>query len=632
MGPRAAIAPPLLARARADQVAILYAHGHLTSLSMGLGAAILCAAMWTQVPAMPMVGWLALIALNQAWRTALVRAFERVRPGAEAAERWGRYWATGSTLAGSLWGLAAVTMFPASPAYQALLIVCLFGAALGGLNLTAVYKPSFYGFVLPALVPLIVRVALVGDPVHLFIAGVMSVVLAFVVGFGHRLNDVLTRSLVIRYENIDLIGELKERTRSALEARAAAEAANRAKSQLLAAASHDLRQPLHALGLYVAALSARAREAEWRTLVDHVESAANALELQFAQLIDLSRLDAGVLAPERSDVPLAPLLDRIRAEFAAQAAARGLAFNVVATRLVVRSDASLLERIIGNLVANAIRYTNRGGVLIGARRCGDRVAIDVVDTGIGISLADRERVFEEFFQVRNDAATPPARRGMGLGLAIVRRFADLLGHEIALESRDGAGSRFRVLVARVAARTSRQHRVRTVAITPGAGATQTFAGRLVAVVDDDAATVDAMRTLFETWGAVVVGGDTPDALLASIGRIERYPDLIVADLRLAANRSGIDAVGRLRHELGFAVPAIIVSGDTGTHADREARMAGLTLLPKPVVGATLRAAAFASMQRAAVNRPGAAAPSRGTAPSAPASVAARSSPPSSAPA
>ncbi len=131
---------------------------------------------------------------------------------------------------------------------------------LGGLNLTAVYKPSFYGFVLPALVPLIVRVALVGDQVHFFIAGVMSVVLVFVVGFGHRLNDVLTRSLVIRYENIDLIGELKERTRTALEARAAAETANRAKSQLLAAASHDLRQPLHALGLYVAALSAaRAR-------------------------------------------------------------------------------------------------------------------------------------------------------------------------------------------------------------------------------------------------------------------------------------------------------------------------------------------------------------------------------------
>jgi len=590
------IAPALLARARADQVATLYAHGHLTSLSMGFGGLILCAVMWTEVSSTTIVLWGALIALNQAWRAALVRTFERVRPGAGASRRWGRYWAVGSTLAGSLWGLAAVTMFPESPAYQSLLIVCLFGAALGGLNLTAVYKPSFYGFVLPALVPLIVRVALVGDQVHLFIAGVMSVVLAFVVGFGHRLNDVLTRSLVIRYENVDLIGELKERTRSALEARAAAETANRAKSQLLAAASHDLRQPLHALGLYIAALSVRARETEWRSLVDHVESAANALELQFAQLIDLSRLDAGVLAPESADVPLATLFARVRAEFAAQAAARGLSFNAIPTRLVVRSDVSLLERIVGNLVSNAVRYTNRGGIVIGARRVGARVAIDVVDTGIGIAQSDRQRVFEEFFQVRSAQAATSTRRGMGLGLAIVRRFASLLGHEIELESREGRGSRFRVLLPR-AATSPRQHRLRVPTVAPHAIQDRSsFADRLVGVIDDDPSTVDAMRTLFETWGAAVVGGDTPDALLAGLGTLERYPDLIVADLRLADGRSGIDAVRALRDELGVAIPAIIVSGDTGTRADREAREAGLTLLPKPVVGATLRAAAIASMQ------------------------------------
>ena len=594
MGPSAAIAPPLLARARADQVATLYAHGHLTTLSMGLGACILCAAMWTQVPGSAMLSWFALIALNQGWRTALLRAYRGVRPGAEAAARWGRYWAIGSTVAGALWGLAAVVMFPEASAYQALLIVCLFGVVLGGLNLTAVYKPSFYGFVLPALVPLIVRVALVGDAVHLFIAGVMSVVLAFVVGFGHRVNDVLTRSLVIRYENIDLIGELKTRTRTALDARAAAESANRAKSQLLAAASHDLRQPLHALGLYVAALSARARDADWRPLVDHVESAANALELQFAQLIDLSRLDAGVLSPERADVPLAPMFMRLRTEFAAQAAARGLSLVIVATRVVVRSDASLLERIVGNLVSNAIRYTQRGGVVVGVRRHGSRIAIDVVDTGIGIAPADRERVFEEFFQVRSAGANTPARRGMGLGLAIVRRFADLLGHDVALDSTPGAGSRFRVFVPRAATPASRPpHRVRATPNIVGRAPAPAFDGRVVAVVDDDPATVDAMQTLFETWGAQVVGGDTPDALLAGLGALERYPDLIVADLRLADERSGIDAVRRLRDELGLPIPAVVVSGDTGTRADREARGAGLTLLPKPVIGSALRDAAAA---------------------------------------
>src|SRR5947209_5801831 len=176
---------------------------------MGLGAAIFCAVMWDEAPHALLGGWTGLVALNQAWRTVLLAAWQRIRPGPAATPRWGSYWAIGSTVAGSLWGLAAVVLFPDPPAYQALLIVCLFGVVMGGLNLTAVYKPSFYGFVLPALVPLIVRVALVGDSVHLFTAIVLGVVLGFVLGFGHRLNDVLTRSLTIRYENLDLIGELK---------------------------------------------------------------------------------------------------------------------------------------------------------------------------------------------------------------------------------------------------------------------------------------------------------------------------------------------------------------------------------------------------------------------------------------
>ncbi|MEO8536494.1 MAG: HAMP domain-containing sensor histidine kinase, partial [Betaproteobacteria bacterium] len=460
MSTAAPIAPALLARARADQVATLYAQGHRTSLSMGLGAIILCGAMWNEVPVSAMAPWCALIVLNQAWRTALLRAFQRVQPGADAAPRWGTYWAAGSALAGSLWGAAGVAMFPASQAYQALLIVCLFGAAFGGLNLTAVYRPSFYGFVVPALVPLMVRVAIVGDEVHLLIAGVMSVVLTFVIAFGDQLNGVLTRSLVIRYENVDLIDELKDRTRSALDARAAAEDANRAKSQLLAAASHDLRQPLHALGLYVAALSVRARYTEWRVLVENVESAASALEMQFAQLIDLSRLDAGVLVPERSAVPLGPLLSRVGAEFGPQAAARGLTLRTVATQAVVITDPALLERIVGNLVSNAIRYTECGGVVVGARRCGTHTAIDVVDSGIGIAREHRERVFEDFFRVGGDRPTTPAHRGMGLGLAIVRRFAALLGHEIELESRPGVGSRFRVVVPRAVSGTPRAHRTR----------------------------------------------------------------------------------------------------------------------------------------------------------------------------
>jgi len=595
VSPLSGIAPALLARARADQVGELYAGWHRTSLSMFLGAALLCAAMWGQAPPWLMAVWVTLIVANQLWRGALVREWHRAQPGLAAAPRWGRYWAAGSTVGGALWGAAAAAMYPESPPHQALLIVCLFGVVLGGLNLTAVYKPSFYGFVVPALLPLILREALVADRVHTFTALVMSVVLGFVLAFGHHLNDVLTRSLAIRYENIDLINGLKSQTRAAHEARAAAEAANRAKSQLLAAASHDLRQPLHVLGLYTAALATRARDSTWQPLVGNVQNAVNALEAQFAQLLDLSQLEAGAHKPERSRVALAPLFARVVAEFRPQAEVKGLSLRSVPTRLAVDSDAALLERMLRNLVANAVRYTSRGGIVVGARRRGARVSAVVVDTGVGIAPEHGERIFEEFYQVRCGNRSRATPSGMGLGLAIVRRLAKLLGHDVAVASHPGAGSCFRIDAPRAA---DAVHAFAATTADIARAGRASLEGTLVAVVDDDPAAIDAMTELFSIWGAEVVGGRDAHDLLDALGRGARYPDLVVADLRLGDGASGVVTVRALRDELGFAVPALIVSGDTSAAAERAARSAGLTLLPKPVVANVLEAVAIALVARA----------------------------------
>lgn len=593
MSPLAGIAPALIARARDDQVATVYASWGRSTASMLFGAALLIVAMWGEVAPGAVAAWLGLVALNQAWRWRLVRAWRRARPGPSATLRWGRYWAIGSAAAGSLWGLAAVVVYPASVPHQALLIVCLFGVVLGGVNLTAVWRPSFYGFVLPVLVPLIVRVALEGDAVHVNTALVMSVVLGFVLAFGHRVNDVLTQALAMRYENVDLIAELKGQTRAAIDARAAAESANRAKSQLLAAASHDLRQPLHAVGLYVAALGARVTGGDGRSLIDRVQAALDTLEAQFGQLIDLSRLEAGALTVDRARVPLAPLVAAIVAEFAPQAEAKGLRLVGVPTRLAVDSDPALLARIVRNFVGNAVRYTRAGGVVIGPRRRGDRVAIEIVDTGIGIAPEHQARIFEEFFQVQRSGGSSNAGRGMGLGLALVRRFADLLGHRITVLSRPGRGSRFAVEMPRVTdLRSPLPHEYRAPASSMGSFESALY-GATVAVVDDDVAAVDAMRTLFATWGANVAGGHDAASTLASLGELERYPDLIVADLRLDRDANGLDAVATLRHELGVRVPALVVSGDMSASAAHSVRAAGLALLPKPVLPSALVAAATA---------------------------------------
>jgi signal transduction histidine kinase/CheY-like chemotaxis protein len=590
----AAVPRAVRARARADQVAQLYASWQRTTISMLLGAALLAFVLWGEVSPALVVGWFALIVLNQAWRGLLAQAWRRRQPGLEAMRRWGRYWWIGSGVAGGLWGLAAIAMFPASPAYQSLLIVCLFSVVLGGLNLTAVYRPAFYGFVLPALVPLIVRVALEGDAVHWYIALVMSVVLAFVLAFGHQLNDVLTRSLAMRYENLDLIEELRARSRTANEARASAEAANRSKSQLLAAASHDLRQPLHALGLYIAALAARAQEEAWQPLVASIQRAVAALEGQFEQLLDLSRLEGGALTPAPARVSLAALFAKVADELRPHAEHKGLALRVSDTRLAARSDPVLLERIVRNLVANAIRYTDHGGVLVGARRQADGVAIDVVDTGVGIPPELLSRIFEEFYQVR-DKHTSRAHAGLGLGLAIVRRLATLLGHRVDVVSRVGRGSRFRVVAeaaAPVPVKRASPH------VSRRARTSVSMTGAVVAVVDDDPYAVDAMSALFETWGARVAGGGALGDVLDALGRLERYPDLLVADLRLANGDDGVAVVHRLRDELGIVVPALLVSGDTSPAAERDARSAGLPLLGKPVVPAALHAAAVGLLARA----------------------------------
>ena len=441
-----ALAPRLVQRARADQIATLFTQWPVATGSMVLGASILCTVMWGTVAPQLFAAWMGAIILNQAWRLWLVRRYRAAAPEPARRARWGRAWAVGSMLAGALWGVAGVVLFvPGDPGHQALLIVCLFGVILGGINLVAVYKASFYGFVLPALVPLIVRVVAEGDQLHAFIAAVMLVVLAFILGFGHNLNNVLTQSLAIRYENVDLIGELQAQTAAADHARAAAESANRGKTQFLAAASHDLRQPLHALGLFAAALAAKVHEPELKSLVDNIHASVDALERLFSAMMDISKLDAGAVEPVRCSFPLAPLFARVDAAFREVAATRGLRLRVVATHTWVDSDPLLLERILANLASNAVRYTARGGVVIGARRHAGRLTLEVWDSGVGIPMRERERIFEEFYQVDN--AARHGSPGMGLGLAIIRRLAMLLGHTVHIDSEPGKGSCFGVEVA-----------------------------------------------------------------------------------------------------------------------------------------------------------------------------------------
>jgi two-component system, sensor histidine kinase len=587
MARHAALDVGLARRARADQIATLFAQWRRTTSSMTLGGLILCVVMWNVAPHGELALWLAAILVNQAWRYELARRYRIVSPPPEDREGWGRAWAVGSAIAGALWGAAGLLWFmPGDIGHQALLIVCLFGVIMGGINLTSVYKPTLYGFALPALVPLIARVAFEGDQLHAFIAAVLSVVLGFILRFGHNLNDLMTQSLAMRYENVDLIDELLTQTAAADRARATAEAANRGKTQFLAAASHDLRQPLHAMGLFAAALSSRAQDAQVRHLVGSINASVEALERLFSALMDISRLDAGVIAPRRTTFALAPVFVRLEREFGPLASAKGLSFKVVHTRLWIESDPVLLERILANFASNAVRYTERGGVVIGARRRQGYVLLEAWDSGVGIPVAESERIFEEFYQI--GATGAHAGKGMGLGLAIIRRLAMLLDHPVRVRSQPGKGSCFSVEVPRAApppvVRESRAS-VRADHATP-------LAGSCVAVVDDEEIVVEGMQALLTAWGATAIGASSGDAILSALGEAEAYPDLIIADYRLAQHELGTDVVARVRHELGIPIPALLISGDSSAETLETLQRSGMDFLLKPVLPEELRAHAL----------------------------------------
>jgi signal transduction histidine kinase/CheY-like chemotaxis protein len=574
-------------RAHADQIATLFGQWGRTTSSMTLGGLILCAVMWNVAPHGELALWLAAILVNQSWRYELSRRYRRAAPPPADLERWARAWTLGSTVAGALWGVAGVRWFASGDiGHQALLIVCLFGVIMGGINLTAVYKPTLYGFSLAALAPLIARVALEGDAIHGFIAAVLAVVLCFILRFGHNLSDLMAESLAMRYENVDLIGELKAQTAAADRARATAEAANRGKTQFLAAASHDLRQPLHAMGLFAAALSARAHDVQARHLVSSINASVEALERLFSAVMDISRLDAGAIAPKRSAFALAPMFERLRREFAPLASAKGLRLTVMPTRAWVESDPVLLERIIANLASNAVRYTDRGGAVIGARRRGDAIRLETWDSGIGIPEHERDRIFEEFYQI--GAGARRGGKGIGLGLAIIRRLAALLEHTVSVRSRLGKGSCFAIEVRRAMPSAV------STATMPQTDAMETppLSSACVAVVDDEEIVLQGMRALFAAWGADVIAATSCAALIEALGEAQTYPDLIVADYRIAAHETGVDAIARLRGELGKRIPALLISGDSSAGTLEILRLSGIDFMLKPVLPEELKAIAM----------------------------------------
>jgi signal transduction histidine kinase/ActR/RegA family two-component response regulator len=440
-------------------------------------------------------------------------------------------------------------------------------------------KPALFGYGLPMMLGLIVALAWQRDALHVFLAAFGAAHLGLTLRTGIKQNRILTDALILRFENEALAGRLGEQI-------AATERASAEKTRFLGTASHDLRQPLHAIALFGAALRNELSDRPEGRNADRLMRAVDALGMSLDTMLDVSRLDAGVVTPVVGPVQLDALFLRMNFSFGPLAEQKALQLRVRASRLWVRSDPELLHRMLSNLVDNALKYTARGGVSVTARERGDAVWIEVRDTGMGIAPEQSGRIFEEFYQVGN-----PGRdrsRGLGIGLSIVQRLSRLLGHPVQLHSRLGRGTHFRVVVPTVAPpQGAAASALADAALLPspaGAGAAPALPRRVLLI--DDEADIRAAMTGLLRFHAIDVRTVADEAgALDELARAEaeRQPfDMLLCDYRLADGADGLDAGLRLQQRLDSGVPLLLVTGETAPHRLQRVRESGVPVLFKPV--------------------------------------------------
>ena len=480
-----------------------------------------------------------------------------------------------NVLDGLVWGsLGWITLGNTDLSKSILVVAVLAGVSGASMGSLSPVPQVFYAFITALLVTMVARMWMLGGPDYNALGLASLLYAGTLVGQARNTSRAIRAAIGLRFENDELIQRLRVETGNALAATHAAEEANIAKSRFLAAASHDLRQPIHALGLFLGVLARSRLNDSQREVLESASAASEASAEMLNTLLDFSRIEAGVIAPQLRAFPLQQLLNKIENDLAPQADAKGIVYRSREARAVLRSDKGLLELILRNLVSNAIRYTEHGGLLIACRSRGDQAVIEVWDTGIGIAPEQQQEVFREFHQLGNPERD--RRKGLGLGLAIAQGLARALGHELALLSEPGRGSVFRLTVPLAQEDAVAQGPQPE----PSALGELLIPGARVLVIDDDAWVRIGMAQLLQGWGCSCDVADNLTEALA-LARI-RPPDLVISDYRLRSGHTGTTAIAALRAQCGDSLPAVLVTGDTAPERIREASASGLPLLHKPV--------------------------------------------------
>ncbi|MBX2839342.1 MAG: hybrid sensor histidine kinase/response regulator [Gammaproteobacteria bacterium] len=539
-----------------------------------VASTILLLMLLQQAPRDFLIPWYIVFLVLLAARYYQVSSYEKTPLTIDNVDQTLRIFSVLVFFSGCMWGVLGIVYVHAdNPVLSVVLLMIYTGLVANASATMASVLPLYLFFVSPILIPTAYKFYLQGDQQNYWITAliILYLTVSFINTF--RIRTALRRLILLSFENLELIENLKtenSKTESALEK---AEEANQAKSRFFAAASHDLRQPLQSLSMFTTTLAAQLETKSQKKIVSHIDNSVRSLEGLFNALLDISTLDAGTIKLGQKHFYLKPLVEEIAAGFHELTIGKPLTLNVDIDDVVVYSDPVLLNRVLQNLVENAYRYTRAGSVTIATELVGDKVSLSVSDTGVGIPEENRDRIFEEFVQLNNPGRN--REKGLGLGLSIVNRICNLLNMPLRVESVVGEGSVFTVDIALGDSTQVTQNDVRN-SVFPA-----NLNDMFVLVIDDEEHILLAMEGLLEAWGCSVMIAKSGAEAIQQLIEYGSCPDAIITDYRLKDNETGGDALELIRKHCQTNVPAIIITGDIAPDRLLEIDKLNLPVLHKP---------------------------------------------------
>ncbi len=552
-----------------EQVRLVYNQGTVLVLGALMCGLIVSVLLWQELPMTTLVLWIGVLTLIAVARLLVIRAYFQSSDDERQATFWGPMMWVGTLAAGSIWGVWPM-LFYEFVGHEFLLLMSTIVAGMVAVSSASgcVYLPMFTAFSMPLTIPMAISHLLSGNNALMTTGILLLMFLAVNTFLALRGNRSSKELIVARFENQALMEKLAEEKQTA-------ERAVISKSRFLASASHDLRQPLHAMGLFLNSLRNRETDTERLSILDDLDASTDALKALFNSLLDMSRLDAEVIVCNPKHFMLKDVLIPVQVSLEPEAALKGITMQMNVEKVALYADPILMERVLRNLLSNAVQYTKSGSINLWCENVGSDVVLHLEDTGIGIPEDAAEEVFSEYFQLNN-----PERdrgKGLGLGLAIVNRLAKLMNMSISMTSKENVGTRFSIKVTR-----GDKQLAMSKAKPLDAQGRPMASGHSVLVIDDEIQVLKSMKQTLEDWGCNVLLSESARDALRQMALSDFEPDLILSDFRLRGDHNGIDTVCALRESFDREVPAIILTGETSPENLKQVTENGFELMHKPI--------------------------------------------------